>query len=397
MRSGKTQARTTGPGRDQEAPGQPVREGRLPDAGARDEHAEVRHAAIPAEAADIRLTGGAHPPEAYGGRVSNLEREPAERTVCDGPAGVITEPAAEALEPREVPLGGPRAMLVRRSLPNRSRRMVGAWCFADAYGPADLSTRPGMRVPPHPHIGLQTVSWLVQGEILHRDSLGNEQYVRPGELNLMTAGRGIAHSEETPADHTPILHGAQLWVALPDTNREGPADFAHHADLPRVTLPGGEVTVLMGRVGDAESPARAFTPLVGAEIALREAGGVRMPLDPAYEHAVLALDAPLTVAGETITAGAMLYLGRDRTEVHVRSAAPGHALLIGGEPFEEPLVMWWNLVARTHEEIVVARTTWEDAPDSRYGTVAGYDGARLRAPALPNARLRARPRYRPHS
>lgn len=317
--------------------------------------------------------------------------------MCDGPVGVTTEPAAEPLEPREVPLGGPRAMLVRRSLPNRYRRMVGAWCFADAYGPADLTTRPGMRVPPHPHIGLQTVSWLVRGEILHRDSLGNEQYVRPGELNLMTAGRGIAHSEETPADHTPILHGVQLWVALPDAHRDGPAGFAHHADLPRLPLPGGEATVLMGKVGDAESPARAYTPLVGAEIALREADGVRMPLDPAYEHAVLALDAPLTVAGETISAGAMLYLGRDRTEVHVRSASPGHALLIGGEPFEEPLVMWWNLVARTHEEIVAARTAWEDAPGSRYGEVHGYDGARLHAPALPNAQLRARPRYRPHS
>ena len=324
--------------------------------------------------------------------MSNLEREPAERTVCDGPVATAAAPAAEVLEPREVPLGGPRAMPVRRSLPNRYRRMVGAWCFADAYGPTDLTAREGMRVPPHPHIGLQTVSWLVRGEILHRDSLGNEQYVRPGELNLMTAGRGIAHSEETPQEHTPILHGAQLWVALPDAHRDGPPGFAHHADLPRLPVPGGEVTVLLGRVGDAESPARAYTPIMGAEVALTDA--VRMPLDPAYEHAVLALDAPLTVGGATVTSGAMLYLGRDRAGVRIDG--PGRALVIGGEPFEEPLVMWWNLVARTHEEIVEARTAWEDDPGSRFGEVHGYNGARLHAPTLPNAELKARPRYRPH-
>lgn len=338
---------------------------------------------------------------AYPGWVSNLEREPAE-TVCDGPVAVAAEPAVELLEPREVPLGGPRAMRVRRSLPNRYRRMVGAWCFADAYGPTDLTDSEGMRVPPHPHIGLQTVSWFVQGEVLHHDSLGNRQYVRPGELNLMTAGHGIAHSEETPEEHTPILHGVQLWVALPDAHRNGPPGFAHHADLPRVPVPGGEITVIMGAVGDAVSPARAYTPLVGAQVALHDPDGVRVPLDPAYEHAVLALDAPLTVENRKVTAGSMLYLGRGRADVRISSGSPGHALLIGGEPFEEPLVMWWNLVGRTHEEIAEARTTWEesrttDTPGARFGPVPGYDGPPLPAPALPNAQLKARPRYRPHS
>jgi hypothetical protein len=332
--------------------------------------------------------------------VSNLEQAPVERAVCDGPAPDDT-PRAEVLDPREVPLGGPRAMPVLRSLPNRDRRMVGAWCFADTYGPTDITERAGMRVPPHPHIGLQTVSWLVEGQVRHHDSLGNAQVVRPGELNLMTAGRGIAHSEESPPDATPILHGVQLWVALPESDRNGAPAFAHHADLPRLSAPGGTTTVLMGRVGDAVSPARAYTPLMGAEVALTGAEGVRLPLDTAYEHAVLALDAPLAVRGHRITAGTMLYLGRGGRELEITAESPAHALVIGGEPFEEPLVMWWNLVGRTHEEIVAARADWEADrvaadPASRFGVVHGYDGAPLPAPALPNAHLRARPRYRPH-
>ena len=330
-----------------------------------------------------------------------MERVAVERTVCDGPAGGSAGPAEEVLEPREVPLGGPRAMPVLRSLPNRDRRMVGAWCFADAYGPTDVRQRAGMRVPPHPHIGLQTVSWLVGGEVLHNDSLGNRQLVRPGELNLMTAGRGIAHSEESPADRSPVLHGVQLWVALPDGDRRTAPAFAHHADLPRLDVPGGAITVLMGRVGDAVSPARAYTPLMGAQVTLAEPGddGVHVPLDPAYEHAVLAMDAPLTVHGRSISAGTMLYLGLGRSDVRIAAASAGHALVIGGVPFEEPLVMWWNLVGRTHEEIVEARDGWEADrvaadPASRFGVVHGYDGPPLPAPALPNAHLRPRPRYR---
>ena len=174
----------------------------------------------------------------------------------------------ELLEGAPVALGGPRGLPVIRTLPNRQRRMVGAWCFLDAYGPHDLAASPGMRIGPHPHTGLQTVTWLLAGEILHRDSLGSVQEIRPGQLNLMTAGRGIAHSEETPARHSGVLHGVQLWVALPDADRDGPPAFDHHAALPVVADGGLSATVLMGSLAGATSPARCHTPLVGAEITL---------------------------------------------------------------------------------------------------------------------------------
>ena len=132
------------------------------------------------------------------------------------------------MTPREVPLGGLRAMTVRRTLPQRQRSLIGAWCFVDHYGPDPVDDTGGMNVAPHPHTGLQTVSWLFEGEIEHRDSAGNHAMVRPGEVNLMTAGRGISHSEiSTPGTRT--LHGAQLWVALPDADRHVEPDFAHHA------------------------------------------------------------------------------------------------------------------------------------------------------------------------
>ena len=163
--------------------------------------------------------------------MSNLERSPREMA-CGGRATVAVDPVREVLVGRPVALGGPRGMTVTRTLPNRGRRMVGAWCFVDYYGPDDVSDSPGMQVAPHPHTGLQTVSWLVEGEVLHRDSVGSVQLVRPGQLNLMTAGHGISHSEQSPADRSPVLHGVQLWTALPDHDRDVRPHFEHHPDLP---------------------------------------------------------------------------------------------------------------------------------------------------------------------
>jgi redox-sensitive bicupin YhaK (pirin superfamily) len=172
------------------------------------------------------------------------------------------QPTADLLDGIPVALGGPRGLAVTRTLPHKQRRMVGAWCFLDAYGPHRLAGTPGMRVGPHPHTGLQTVSWLVAGEIVHRDSLGNRCEIRPGQLNLMTAGRGIAHSEETPAAHGDVLHGVQLWVALPAADRDVAPAFAHHWDLPVITEGGLSATVLMGELAGARSAARyAGTPL----------------------------------------------------------------------------------------------------------------------------------------
>src|SRR5699024_1709048 len=242
--------------------------------------------------------------------MSNTEQAPTEQTVCTAGTAVTTEPDIELLQPREVPLGGPRAMLVRRALPNRDRRMVGAWCFADSYGPTDIAGRAGMQVPPHPHTGLQTVTWLVQGEVWHQDSVGSRQLVGPGQLPLMTAGHGIAHSEQSPPEHSSSLFGAQLWVALPERYRDVAPAFEFHDALPRQEQRDGSVTVLAGAIDGAAAPATTYSPLVGASLTIDTNGELTVPLEPDFEHAVLAQSPGLSVAGAQIPVGAMLYLGR---------------------------------------------------------------------------------------
>ncbi|WP_329500674.1 pirin family protein [Kitasatospora herbaricolor] len=297
-------------------------------------------------------------------------------------------PVRELLAPRETALGG--STVVRRLLPNLGRRMVGAWCFVDHYGPDDIADEPGMQVPPHPHIGLQTVSWLHEGEVLHRDSLGSLQTVRPYELGLMTSGRAISHSEESPREHARLLHGAQLWVALPDAHRHTAPAFEHHADLPEVTTAGLHGTVILGSLDGARSPGTVHTPLVGVDLTLREGGSARLPLEPDFEYAVLTMSGLTEVDGVRLEPGSMLYLGSGRRELPLRALADGSLLLLGGEPFEEKLVMWWNFVGRTGEEIARARTDWMSG--DRFGAVHGYDGPPVPAPQLPVTPLKARGR-----
>jgi redox-sensitive bicupin YhaK (pirin superfamily) len=322
--------------------------------------------------------------------VSNLDLAPDE-TVCAGPAGGWAEPVHELLVGREVMLG-PRGMEVTRTLPHRDRRMIGAWCFVDAYGPENVIGGHGMQVPPHPHTGLQTVSWLVGGDVLHRDSLGNRQLVRPGQLNLMTAGRAIAHSEESPADRPPILHGVQLWVALPDRDREVEPHFEHHVDLPVLTDHGVSTTVIMGELDGARSDAEIYSPLVGLEVTLAADVEATLPLQPEFEHGALVLSGGVDVDGVVLEHGPLLYLGSGRAQLRLRTGHPSRLLLIGGEPFDEQIVMWWNFVGRDHDEIVRFRKEWESG--TRFGTVLGYAGSRLPAPPLPNSRLRPRGRLR---
>jgi redox-sensitive bicupin YhaK (pirin superfamily) len=298
----------------------------------------------------------------------------------------------ELLEPVPVALGGPRGLEVSRTLPHRQRRMIGAWCFLDAYGPHRLAGTAGMRVGPHPHIGLQTVSWLVAGEILHRDSLGSLREIRPGHLNLMTAGRGIAHSEESPATRSDVLHGVQLWVALPAADRDAAPAFAHHDDLPVLTDGGLTATVLMGELAGAVSPARCYTPLVGAELALAPGADAVVPLRADFEYAVLALDGTAQIAGMPLSPGPLLVLGDGGTVLRVSSAAGARLMVLGGEPFDERIVMWWNFVGRDHDEVVEARHDW--AHGGRFGEVHGYDGAPLPAPPMPITRLLPRGRIR---
>ncbi|MFI6845614.1 pirin family protein [Kitasatospora sp. NPDC050467] len=319
--------------------------------------------------------------------MSNLDLKPAP-TRCGGEAG--TGPVRELLTGRQVALG--ESTVVRRLLPSLGRRMVGAWCFVDHYGPDDIADEPGMQVPPHPHMGLQTVSWLHQGEVLHRDSLGSLQTVRPYELGLMTSGRAISHSEESPREHARFLEGAQLWVALPDAHRHTAPAFEHHTELPVVTAPGLRGTVILGTLDTAASPGTAYTPLVGADLALTEGADLQLPLEPGFEYAVLSMSGSVDVDGVRVEPGSMLYLGTDRRELPLLARTDAAVLLLGGEPFEEKLVMWWNFIGRSGEEIVQARNDWEKS--SRFGEVHGYDGARLRAPGLPDIPLKPRGRVR---
>ncbi|MFE7323711.1 pirin family protein [Streptomyces sp. NPDC057565] len=321
--------------------------------------------------------------------MSNLDRQAA-LSVCGGRGFVVADPVRELLNPRHVQLG--ESTEVRRLLPNLGRRMVGAWAFVDHYGPDDIADEPGMQVPPHPHMGLQTVSWLHDGEVLHRDSLGSLQTIRPRELGLMTSGRAISHSEESPKPHARFLHGAQLWVALPDAHRHVEPHFQHHTDLPTVTAPGLTATVILGELDGATSPGTAYTPIVGADIALTRGAQARLPLDPDFEYAVLSMSGEAEVDGVALLPGSMLYLGCGRTELPLRADSDAGLMLLGGEPFEEELVMWWNFIGRTHEDIAKAREDWMNS--SRFGEVKGYDGDRLPAPELPPVALKPRGRVR---
>ncbi|MFH9750565.1 pirin family protein [Streptomyces griseus] len=321
--------------------------------------------------------------------MSNLDRQ-ATPSVCGGRGFVVAEPVRELLAPRRVQLG--ESTEVRRLLPNLGRRMVGAWAFVDHYGPDDIADEPGMQVPPHPHMGLQTVSWLHDGEVLHRDSLGSLQTVRPRELGLMTSGRAISHSEESPKDHARLLHGAQLWVALPDAHRSVEPHFQHHTDLPVVTAPGLAATVILGELDGTASPGTTYTPIVGADVSLTAGAEARLPLDPDFEYAVLSMSGEAEVDGVPVLPGSMLYLGCGRTELPLRAASDAGLMLLGGEPFEEELVMFWNWIGRSHEEIAQAREDWMNG--SRFGEVKGYDGAPIPAPQLPPGPLKARGRVR---
>jgi len=255
---------------------------------------------------------------------------------------------------------------VRRVLPQRPRRTVGSWCFVDHAGPVPVEAGVAFGIGPHPHMGLQTVTWLVAGELLHLDSLGSEQLIRPGQLNLMTAGHGVSHAEEDPA-RAGEVHAVQLWVAQPAGTRDGPAAFEHHAELPRLELDSGAGTVLVGDFAGVASPARRDTEHVGAELTLRGPSTV-VPLRAAYEHALVVLEGRVTVDGAAVEPGVLGYLGSGRDECRFVVDSPARALLLGGVPFPEAVLMWWNFVGRTREEVSEATRQWSD-DDGRFGRV----------------------------
>jgi redox-sensitive bicupin YhaK (pirin superfamily) len=307
----------------------------------------------------------------------------------------------EILEPREVPLGGLRAMTVRRTLPQRQRSLIGAWCFLDHYGPDRVAETGGMVVAPHPHIGLQTVSWLFGGAIEHRDSAGSHALVKPGELNLMTAGRGISHSEVS-TDDVAVLHGVQLWVALPAADRDTEPGFRHYVP-PVVHGEGWDAQVFLGSMLGSESPVETHTPLVGAELIMD--GGTRLtPGTRAdFEYGVLVDFGLALVNGEEVKQNQLAYVAPGEP-LDIEAADLTHLLVIGGRPLGEEIVMWWNFVGRDHEEIVQARADWtaqvtgtdgtfadsQEIYDGRFGIVVGDHLPPIPAPPLPNARLKPR-------
>jgi redox-sensitive bicupin YhaK (pirin superfamily) len=324
--------------------------------------------------------------------VSNLELRPSE-LVCDSTgAAADADRPVEVLDPRLVPLGGPRAMRVSRTLPQRARSLIGPWCFIDHYGPE----RAAMGVPPHPHTGLQTISWLFTGQIEHRDSARHHALIRPGELNLMTAGRGISHAEES-TPQTTVLHGAQLWVALPAAARFTDPAFEQYVPDP-LQLAGMQARVFLGTLLGSTSPAVTHSPLVGAEITIDAARAVRVPVAAAFEHGVLVDSGTVTVAGTDLHRGFLGYLAAGRATIDLRAGddAAARVLLVGGTPFGERIIMWWNFVGRTHDEIVEFRADWQadigaTAPAARrFGLPEGAEAAPLPAPILPSLRLKAR-------
>ena len=324
--------------------------------------------------------------------MSNPDRNPDEVTCASHDDGAH-DPVV--LPYRHVPLGGPRAMPVRRSLPQRERSLIGAWCFVDHYGPDDVSQTGGMVVPGHPHTGLQTVSWLFSGEVEHRDTTGAHAFVRPGELNIMTAGNGIAHSEySTP--RTSVLHGAQLWVALPEATRFAEPGFEHYAP-PAVEVDGCRVLVFLGTLFGQTSPVTMQSDLVGAEATIPAGASLVVDLDPAHEHGFLCDTGTLTVGRVTAKPGEIVFqpLGAARVTLEAGDE-DARVLVLGGAPFGEQIVMWWNFIGRSHEEIVEFREQWQrersdgTGGDRRYGRFPDEWEHTLPAPELPNLRLRSR-------
>lgn len=350
--------------------------------------------------------------------VSNSEPNPAE-TVAAAPSPDRRGPEElQLLEPRDVPLGGLRAMKVRRTLPQRARSLIGAWCFLDHYGPDNVSETGGMNVPAHPHTGLQTASWLFSGEIEHRDSAGFHAFVRPGELNLMTAGHGISHSERsTPS--TTVLHGAQFWIALPQSASHTPKTFVNYVPPP-LRGPDWSAHVFLGSLLGETSPVPTHTPLVGAELRMNPGVRLTFSIDPTFEHGVLVDTGSVTMtrggAGSARGGSPALELDQEQlgfaplgADVLQLIAGENGArlLFLGGEPLGEQIVMWWNFIGRSHEDISAARADWqaqiakvgvtdpdleaprhaESAIADRFGLPNDEPDPPLPAPPLPIARL----------
>lgn len=252
-----------------------------------------------------------------------------------------------------------------RTLPTRQRRMIGAWCFLDHVGPVPAD--PGMHVGQHPHTGLQTFTWMIEGEILHRDSLGNEQVIRPGQVNLMTAGHGITHTEDSLSGQTAV-HAAQLWIALPPAQADMAPAFEHHPQLPQWEDTGARFTLLAGQHAGRNAPPKVYSPLMGLDIACTDTATLQLPLNPGFEHGLMPLRGELQIGQDTFTANELAYLPPGLTELPLTLAPDTQLLVLGGEPFPVPLLMWWNFVGFSKADLSQAQADWASGA-ARFGAM----------------------------
>ena len=289
------------------------------------------------------------------------------------------------LQPRVVKLTTRTEVDVRRTLPHKNLRMIGAWCFVDHYGPTNQVT--GMTIGAHPHVGLQTVTWLFDGRIMHNDSLCTHQEINPAQLNLMTAGRGIAHSEQSLESNS-TMHGVQLWIALPDESRNQAPFFEHFSDLPTQELAGLKTKVFIGQYQQLKSAAKVFSELVGAEFTTSNES-LQLELQNSFEYGVLNVGESFEIKGQKLGFGELAYIPTGNTNAAITSNSDKHFLLLGGKPFVEKILMWWNFIGRTHEEIVSARELW-NSHDQSIPDFVDEIKVRIPAPELPNLRLNPR-------
>ncbi|MBL1376976.1 pirin family protein [Zobellella iuensis] len=285
----------------------------------------------------------------------------------------------QRIAPRLADVGG---IPVARAVPSKQRRLIGAWCFLDHAGPADFAPgEPGMRVGPHPHIGLQTFTWMLEGEVLHRDSLGHRQVIRPGQVNLMTAGHGIAHTEESVPGQG-RLHAAQLWIALPEADKDTPPRFDHYPRLPAWSQGGVDFTLLVGDYLSHKAPTLSFSPLLGMDLHSPRGAELSLPLRPKFEYGLFVLEGQLALGAEHFAENELAYLGLHREQLTLTLAPGARVLLVGGEPLDEDIYIWWNFVGHSRDDIARALADW-NAGTERFGVVQGYDGEPLQAPPLP--------------
>ena len=305
--------------------------------------------------------------------------------------------AIELIAPHEVTLGPGSGLTVRRTLPTRGRSLIGAWCFLDHYGPVPADDASAMSVRAHPHTGLQTVSWLFAGQVEHRDSTGTVAVISPGELNLMTAGRGVSHSETSLA-HAESLHGVQMWIALPDAHRWINPAFEHY--VPElVDRDGVTARVFLGSLLGSTSPVTTYSALLGAELLVSAGSTIALDVESTHEHGFLLDTGTVSIDGVELQAHGLAFVPAGRSSTVIRADEDSRVLVIGGEPLDESIVMWWNFIGRSHEEIVVFQRQWDaenrahstDAADHPvFGWPTGEADEPILAPELPPVRLKAR-------